>query len=66
MPMECHAESANSTSAHPCAVEHLAGEVHAYGSDHAWLAAQEAVVEQRNLHEELGERAGLDVVVVGL
>lgn len=54
------------TCAYPLASEHPAGEIHADGGDHARLGAEEAVVEQGDLHEELGQRPGLDVVVVGL
>lgn len=50
----------------PRLAEHPVGEVHANGSDETGLCAQEPVIEQGGLDEELGERSGLEVVVVGL
>jgi hypothetical protein len=54
------------TGTHPSTTEHLACEVHADGSDHTGLAAEETMVEKGDLHEELGQRTGLNVIVVCL
>lgn len=59
-------ETEGGREAHPVLAEHAVGEVHADSGDEARLGPQEAVVEEGGLDEELGQGAGLDVVVVRL
>lgn len=51
---------------YPVTTKHLAGEVHAESSDHAWFASEESVVEQRHFHQEFRQGSGLNVIVVRL